>query len=124
MRKPQEKIQNEKLAKRIRRKLSIRKKVSGTAERPRVCVNKTNSNLYVQVVDDNSGKILLAVKTYGEGAPAKGSNKEAAAKVGKVVAEKMSKLKLNNAVFDRNGFKFSGVIEVLAKSIKDSGIQI
>jgi len=124
MRKAKNKIQNESLAKRSRRKLSIRKKVSGTAERPRVCVNKTNEHLFVQVVDDVAGKTLFAVKTFGKNAPATSKNKDGAKLLGTTVGEKLKTLKIASALFDRNGYKYTGVVAALADSIREAGIQV
>ena len=75
MRKPVGKIKSDSLAKRVRRKLSIRKKVAGTALRPRVCVTRSNKHLRVQVINDDEGKTLFSVQTFGKEAAAKSGNK-------------------------------------------------
>lgn len=124
MRKPLKTIKNASKAKEARRKLSIRKKVVGTVDRPRICASKTNANLFVQVVDDNEGVTLFSVQTFGKGAVGKSSNIESAKAVGLEVAQKLIKCNIKNAVFDRNGKKYTGVIAALADSVREGGIQI
>ena len=125
MRKPIGKIKSESLAKRIRRKLAIRKKVEGSAERPRVCVNKTNKHINVQVINDVDGKTLFSVATYGKNsvAQAKG-NVDGAKLVGKKVADNLKDAETATAVFDRNGYKYTGIIAALADSVRENGINI
>jgi large subunit ribosomal protein L18 len=124
MRKPNGKISNPSLRKRMRRKLSIRKKVNGSSERPRVCVTKTNKNLFVQVIDDESQKTLFSVQTFGKAKVDAGVNKEGAKVVGQKVAEGLKGKNITTAVFDRSGNKYHGVIAVLADSIRENGIQV
>ena len=124
MRKPIKKIKNASKAKELRRKLSIRKKVVGTAERPRICATKTNTNLFVQVVNDSDSKTLFSVQTFGKKAVGTSSNAESAKLVGAEVAKLLSEKNIKNAVFDRNGKKYTGVISTLAGSIREGGIQI
>jgi len=124
MRKQTGKIRNEKKAKEYRRKLTIRKKIIGTSERPRVCATKTNKHLFVQVIDDSTSKTLFSVQTFGKGKVADKVNTESAKKVGVSVAEKMKEANLSRAVFDRNGKKYTGVIATLAEAIRENGIQI
>lgn len=124
MRKSLRKIKNESKAKEQRRKLSIRKKIVGTTERPRICATKTNSNLFVQVVDDSTNKTLFSVQTFGKNAVGSSANLESAKLVGAEVAKKMNDGKISTAVFDRNGKKYTGVIATLADSIREAGIQI
>ena len=124
MRKQTGKIRNEKKAKEYRRKLTIRKKIIGTSERPRVCATKTNKHLFVQVIDDSTSKTLFSVQTFGKSKVADKVNSESAKKVGVSVAEKMKEANLSKAVFDRNGKKYTGVIATLAEAIRENGIQI
>tara|TARA_R110002049_G_scaffold247121_2_gene421274 strand:- start:348 stop:722 length:375 start_codon:yes stop_codon:yes gene_type:complete len=124
MRKPLKKLKDEGQAKRLRRKLSIRKKIEGDTARPRICAVRSNKNLSVQVVDDAKGVTLFAVSTFGKNAVGKGSNKEAAKLVGSKVAEKLKANNIATAVFDRNGFQYAGVLSVLADSIRENGIQV
>lgn len=123
IRKPLRKIKNVKLSKRIRRKLSIRKKVAGTSERLRICAVKTNKHLLVQVVDDTKSSTLFSVQTFGKNAVGK-KTVDGAKEVGAKVAEKLRAKGVTKAVFDRNGYKYSGIISALADSVRASGIQV
>ena len=124
MRKSLRKIKNSSKAKEQRRKLSIRKKIIGTAERPRICTTKTNANLFVQVVDDAAGKTLFSVQTFGKNAVGKNASVESAKEVGAAVAKGLQGKNISTAVFDRNGKKYTGVIASVASSIREAGIQI
>ncbi|MBT7608789.1 MAG: 50S ribosomal protein L18 [Bacteriovoracaceae bacterium] len=125
MRKPNGKIKNEKAARRLRRRLSIRQKVEGTTERPRVCAFRSNKHLTVQVIDDATGKTLLSVQTYGKNAVSGArANKEGAKLVGAKVAEELKAKKLENVVFDRAGYKYTGVIAALVETVRESGIRV
>ena len=124
MRKSLRKIKNPSKAKEHRRKLSIRKKIIGTTERPRICATKTNSNLFVQVVDDSTNKTLFSVQTFGKNAVGKTANAESAKEVGAAVAKGLGDKNIKTAVFDRNGKKYTGVIAALADSIREAGVQI
>lgn len=124
MRKVQGKIKSKKLEKRMRRKLSIRSVLSGTVDRPRVSITRSNKNLFVQVVDDSAGKTLFSVQTFGKNAVGKSSNKDSAKLVGEKVAEGLKKSKIDKVVFDRSGYKYHGVVSVLADTIRESGIQV
>lgn len=125
MRKQQGKIKSPSEATRHRRKLKIRKTVNGTAERPRICTNKTNKHIFVQVIDDASGKTMFSVQTFGKHAVQGASgNVEGGKLVGAKVAELLKEKKIENAVYDRNGFRYTGVIASVASSIRENGIQV
>ena len=124
MRKNTSKIKNETKAKEYRRKLSIRKKVIGSAESPRLCVTKTNKHLRVQAIDDLKSSTLFSIQTYGKEKPADHANAEGAKKVGAAVAATLKKNNLSKAVFDRSGKQYTGVIKALADAIRENGIQI
>ena len=124
MRKSIRTIKNASKAKEQRRKLSIRKKVVGTSERPRICATKTNSNIFVQVINDSESKTLFSVQTFGKNATGKSANIEGAKIVGAEVAKKLNENNIKNAVYDRNGKKYAGVIAALADSIREGGVQI
>ena len=124
MRKNTAKIKNETKAKEYRRKLSIRKKVIGSSEAPRLCVTKTNKHIRVQAIDDVKSLTLFSVQTYGKTKVADHSNAEGAIKVGAAVAATLKKNNLLKAVFDRSGKQYTGVIKALADSIRENGIQI
>ncbi len=124
IRKSPKKIKNTKKLRDYRRKLTIRKKISGTAEIPRICTVKTNMHLQVQVIDDKAGKTLFSVQTFGKNKVADKGNVETAAVVGKAVSEKLAALNVKKAVFDRNGKKYCGVVSAVASNIRENGIQI
>jgi large subunit ribosomal protein L18 len=124
MRKNAAKIKNESKAKEYRRKLSIRKKVVGSAEAPRLCVTRTNKHLRVQAIDDVKSATLFSVQTYGKTKAADQANAEGAKKVGAAVAASLKNSNLTKAVFDRSGKQYTGVIKALADSIRENGIQI
>ena len=124
MRKNPAKIKNESKAKEYRRKLSIRKKVAGTADKPRLAVTKSNKHLRVQAIDDVKSATLFSVQTFGKGKVASSGNAEGAKKIGAEVASTLKKKNLNRAVFDRSGKQYAGVIKALADSIRENGIQI
>jgi large subunit ribosomal protein L18 len=125
MRKVRGKIANESQAKRYKRKLSIRKKVIGSTERPRICAIRSNKHLVVQVVDDSTSKTLFSVQTFGKDVEkGLGNNKVGAKIIGGKVAELLKTNKIEKAVFDRGGFKYAGVIAELVASIRQNGITI
>ncbi len=124
MRKPYGKIANKKDEQRLRKRLAIRNKVSGTTERPRICAMKSNKHITVQVIDDTKSVSLFTVSTFGKEAAADSCNIEGAKKVGAKVATMLKKNNLNSAVFDRAGYKYTGVIAALVQSIRESGIQV
>lgn len=123
MRKQLGKIKNPILAKRMRRKLSIRKTINGTSERPRLSVTKTNRNLFVQVINDTESKTLFSVQTFGKNGLKVGATKEGAKEVGTRVAEQLKSNNISEIVFDRSGHKYHGVIEVLASTVREGGIK-
>lgn len=124
MRKNLSKIKNPTKAKEARRKLSIRKKVIGSADRPRLCVTKSNKHLRVQIVDDAKSVTLFSVQTFGKEKAADQANAEGAKKVGAAVSGLLKKKNITQAVFDRNGKQYTGVIKVLADAIRENGIQM
>lgn len=125
MRKPQSKIKNENLARRLRRKLTTRKTLIGTATKPRACVTKTNKHLRVQLIDDTTGRTLLTTQSYGKNAVSgSGKSKEGAKVLGAAMAENMKGQNITTAVFDRSGHTFGGVLASLANSLRENGISI
>lgn len=123
MRKKQGKIKSESLARRVRRKLSIRRKINGTTECPRLCVTKSNKNLFVQVVDDSTSKTLFSVQTFGKNAVKVAATKDGAKEVGAKVAGQLKEKNISSVVFDRSGNKYHGVIAALADSVRENGIK-
>jgi large subunit ribosomal protein L18 len=116
------------LAKQERRnkiKRRIRKKISGTSEKPRLSVYRSNKNIFVQVIDDVNGKTLAAASSLiKEIAEKKDINKkEQAALVGKAVAEKASAAGINEVVFDRGGYLYHGRVKSLADAARENGLK-
>ena len=124
MRKSYGKVKNKRLRNENRRKLSIRKKIIGDAESPRICVTKSNKHLRVQVIDDSAGKTLVSAQTYGKNKVADTGNAEGAKKVGTAVSDLMKKQNLVKAVFDRSGKQYTGVIKTIADTMRENGIQL
>lgn len=101
----------------------IRKKISGTAARPRLAVHYSNQNVYAQVIDDEAGKTLASASTLDKSIDAKGSNKTSAEKVGVLIAERAKAAKIEAVVFDRGGHLFHGKIKSLADAARDGGLK-
>lgn len=99
----------------------IRNKISGTAEYPRLCVFRSLNNIHAQIVDDVAGHTLVAATSLEtkEG----GSNKEAAAKVGKLIAEKAIAAGIKSVVFDRSGYIYHGRVKALADGAREGGLE-
>lgn len=114
----------EKLKRKARRKRRIRGRVTGTADRPRLSVYKSNQHLYVQAIDDVVGQTLLTVSTLSGETKGLKPNVEDAAKVGKAVAAALKEKKITRAAFDRNGNLYHGVIRSLADGAREAGIEL
>ena len=115
-------ITNRKLE-RDRRHKRVRTKISGTAERPRLCVYRSNTNLYVQVIDDVAGKTLVSASTLEKTVKNKHSNKEAAKEVGTLIAKKALEKNIKKVVFDRGGYIYHGVVKELAEAAREGGLK-
>ena len=108
---------------RERRHIRVRNKISGTAERPRLCVYRSNSNLYVQIIDDVAGNTLAQASTLDKEVKTKHANKAAAAEVGKLIAKKAQEKKIKEVVFDRGGYIYHGVVKELAEAAREGGLK-
>jgi large subunit ribosomal protein L18 len=106
-----------------KRKLRVRKKISGTDSRPRLSVFKSNRNIYAQVIDDTKGHTLAAVSTQTEEFKDIKVNVEGAAKLGEALGKKLNELKIEEVVFDRNGKLYHGVIKAFADGARKAGIK-
>lgn len=113
----------QKLKRRYRIKKSIRKKVKGTPEKPRVSVYRSNTSMYVQIIDDLSQKSLLNISSRTIFKNKKNINIEKATELGKVVAQKAAEKNITTVVFDRNGFAYHGKIKAMAESMRTHGLQ-
>ena len=124
MRKQRGKVPHGPVARRLRRKLSLRTKLSGVAERPRISVLRSNRNLFVQAIDDSLRKTLFSVQTFGKKASIRGANVESGKAVGAKVAEELKSRKIEVAVFDRSGYKYHGVVAAIADGIRSGGVKL
>ena len=109
-----------------RRKRRVRAKVSGTAERPRLAVHRTNANIYAQLVDDTQANTLCAASTLSPEFRALGkvgSNKEAAEFVGKLIAERALAAGIAEVTFDRGGRSYHGRVQALADGARSAGLK-
>ncbi|MGN0235507.1 MAG: 50S ribosomal protein L18 [Paludibacteraceae bacterium] len=111
----------QKIARRLKIKASIRTKVSGTAERPRLTVFRSNSQIYAQVIDDTKGVTLASASSLG--IKDKMTKSEKAALVGKAIAEAAKKAGVSEVVFDRNGYLYHGRVQSLADAAREAGLQ-
>ncbi len=107
---------------RIRRKRSIRGKISGTPERPRLTVYKSNLYIYVQAVDDLTGQTIASVSNKEKEFADIKSNIEGAGKLGEVIAKRLNEKNIKTVVFDRNGYIFHGKVKALADSARKAGL--
>ena len=104
------------------RHVRVRGKISGTAARPRLCVFRSNANIYAQVIDDVKGVTICAASTVEKDFGGNGGNKEAARKVGKLVAERAAKAGITTVVFDRGGNIYHGRVKELAEGAREGGL--
>jgi large subunit ribosomal protein L18 len=109
------------ISRRERIKKSIRQKISGTSQRPRLSVFRSNTNIYAQVINDATGETLVSANVKEIGL--KGNNIAASAAVGKKVAEKALAAGITTVVFDRNGYLYHGKIKSLAEGAREGGLQ-
>lgn len=110
----------------IRRHLRLRQKISGTAERPRLNVFRSLSNIYAQIIDDVEGKTLVAASTLDKEIKEKagnGGNQEAAKEVGALVAKRALEKGITEVVFDRGGYIYHGRVKALAEGAREAGLK-
>ena len=110
-------------AERIRRHARVRNKISGTAECPRLCVFRSNTGVYAQIIDDVKGVTLVSASTLDKDVKNKHANKEAAREVGTLIAKRASEKKISNVVFDRGGYIYHGVVKELAEAAREGGLK-
>jgi len=110
---------------RIRRHRRVRKKVHGTAARPRLAVYRSNKHISVQVIDDDAGTTLAAASTIeaDQRAAGNGATVAAAARVGELIAERAKAAGVNTVVFDRGGFAYHGRIAAIAEAARNAGLE-
>jgi len=110
-----------KIERRIKIKAHIRSKIAGTAERPRLSVFRSNKQIYVQVIDDKSGKTLAAASSLA--IAEKLAKKEQAAKVGELIAKNAQAAGVTEVIFDRNGYLYHGRVKELAEAARNAGLK-
>ncbi|MDD3239249.1 MAG: 50S ribosomal protein L18 [Lachnospira sp.] len=111
---------------RLNKHRKLRNRFSGTAERPRLAVFRSNNHMYAQIIDDTVGKTLVSASTLDKEVKAeceKTNNVEAAALVGKVVAKKALEKGITTVVYDRGGFIYEGKIKALADAAREAGLE-
>ena len=111
-------------AERQRRHIRVRRKISGTAECPRLCVYRSNKNLFVQVIDDVAANTLVSASTLDKEIKTKHANKEAAKEVGALIAKRALEKNIDTVVFDRGGYIYHGVVKELAEAAREAGLKI
>ena len=113
----------EKDRKRLRRKIHIRKRIFGTAERPRMTVTKSNRRISLQVIDDTKGHTLASVSTLEKEFRDIKATVEGAAKLGEVIGKRLLEKNIKTVVFDRNGYLYHGIVKALADGSRKAGIE-
>ena len=116
----------EKVRTRLKRKASIRLRITGTAERPRLTVFRSARYVYAQAIDDTTGRVLAASSELDEhvkGAVTGKPKKERARAIGKAIGEKLIALKIEAVVFDRNGYIYHGRVKEIADGARDAGLK-
>ena len=110
-------------AERIRRHKRVRNKISGTAECPRLCVYRSNTNIYAQIIDDEAKVTLAGASTLDKEVKTKKSNKEAAKEVGTLIAKRAAAKNITEVVFDRGGYIYHGVVKEVAEAAREGGLK-
>ena len=113
----------DKNAQRMKRHIRVRGKISGTPERPRLNVYRSNANIYAQIIDDVNGVTLAAAASNEKDFEGAAGNKEAARKVGKLVAERAKAKGIDTVVFDRGGYVYHGRVAELAEGAREGGLE-
>ncbi|MDT8318065.1 MAG: 50S ribosomal protein L18 [bacterium] len=114
------------LEKRFKRKQSIRKRLFGSTERPRLTIFRSANHMYAQIVDDTTGKTIASASTLSKELKGKikgTGNIDAAKKVGALLSELAKKNKISKVAFDRNGFLYHGRVKALADAARDGGLE-
>ena len=110
-------------AQRLKRHKRVRGKISGTPERPRLNVFRSETNIYAQVIDDVSGKTLVSASSLEKDFSCDGTKTDAARKVGQTVAERAKAAGITTVVFDRGGYVYHGRVAALAEGAREGGLE-
>ena len=113
----------DKNAQRLKRHKRVRGKISGTADRPRLAVYRSNAHISAQIIDDTAGRTLVSASTYEKDFSGIGSNKEAAKIIGQTIAQRALEKGISNVVFDRGGYIYHGRVSELAAVAREGGLQ-
>jgi len=109
--------------KRRRRKLHVRKRISGTSERPRLSVYRSNKHMYIQAIDDVNSATIASASTMEKDMKELKNNVESAKKVGLAIGERLKEKKIKTAVFDRNGYPYRGIVKSIAEGVREAGLK-
>lgn len=112
-----------KAMRRQRRHKSIRGRVAGTPDRPRLAIYKSLKHIHAQIIDDLAGRTLASASSLDEGVADKNGNSKSAAAVGKLIAERAVKAGVRQVAFDRGGFRFHGRVKALADAAREGGLK-
>ena len=116
----------DKNANRLQRHKRVRRKITGTTQRPRLCVFRSSNNIYAQIIDDANRVTLIAASSLDaevKGAVNHGGNKEAAKMVGAMIAKRAIEKGITEVVFDRGGYLYHGRVQVLAEAAREAGLK-
>ena len=116
----------DKNANRLQRHKRVRRKITGTTQRPRLCVFRSSNNIYAQIIDDTNRVTLVAASSLDEavkGAVNHTGNKEAAKMVGEMIAKRAIEKGITEVVFDRGGYLYHGRVQVLAEAAREAGLK-
>lgn len=108
---------------RLKRHKRVRAKISGTAEKPRLAVYRSNANISAQIIDDVKGVTLVSASTLEKTFEGIGSNKAAAREIGKIIAERAAAKGITEIVFDRGGYLYHGRVSELAEGAREGGLK-
>ena len=112
-----------KIRRRNKRKIRIRKKIKGSAERPRMSIYKSNRYVYIQVIDDEKGHTITSASNKEKELSKIKSNVKEIGNLGEVISQRLKEKKISQVVFDRNGYKYHGIIKTVADAARKAGIQ-
>ncbi len=108
---------------RLKRHKRVRAKISGTSERPRLCVYRSLNHITAQIIDDVKGVTLVSASTHEKGFDGNGGNKEAAKQIGLAIAKKATEAGITDVVFDRGGYVYHGRVKELADGAREGGLK-
>ena len=117
------KEQSEKLRRRDARRGHVRKTLEGTTERPRMTVFRSNRYLYVQVIDDSVGATIASVSSLEEKMKGVKATVEGGSKIGEEIGKRLKEKNIGKVVFDRNGYKYHGIVKAIADGARKSGVE-